>query len=135
MDTDEGIAGAAWVGDGGAVAGLIRRRLTTLVGEDPLLTEKLSRRSWEIDRIKEMQMPHLGLIDLLARNIHAQSRSAARFLARPIAFNSPRRTCGHVGRASQPLHAARGPMTGSAHRCVSSAMKGTRRNRPHSMVP
>jgi hypothetical protein len=88
MDTDEGIAGAAWVGDGGAVAGLIRRRLTTLVGEDPLLTEKLSRRSWEIDRIKEMQMPHLGLIDLLARNIHAQSRSAARFLARPKSLST-----------------------------------------------
>jgi hypothetical protein len=86
MDTDEGIAGAAWVGDGGAVAGLTRRRLTTLVGEDPLLTEKLSTRIWEIDRIKEMQMPHLGLIDLLARNIHAQSRSAAQFLARTNRF-------------------------------------------------
>jgi L-alanine-DL-glutamate epimerase-like enolase superfamily enzyme len=77
MDTDEGITGAVRVGDGEAVASLTRRRLKTLVGEDPLLTEKLWTRVWEIDRIEEMQMLHLGLIDLLAWDIKSKKAGLA----------------------------------------------------------
>lgn len=72
MDTDEGIIGSTRVGDGEAVASLTRRRLKALIGEDPLLTERLWTRIWEIDRIEEMQMLHLGLVDLLAWDIKSQ---------------------------------------------------------------
>jgi L-alanine-DL-glutamate epimerase-like enolase superfamily enzyme len=75
MDTDEGIIGAFRVGDGEAVASLTRRRLKALIGEDPLLTERLWTRIWEIDRIEEMQILHLGLIDLLAWDIKSKKAS------------------------------------------------------------
>jgi L-alanine-DL-glutamate epimerase-like enolase superfamily enzyme len=72
MDTDEGIVGAVFAGDGEAVASLTRRRLKALIGEDPLLTERLWTRIWEIDRIEEMHMLHLGLVDLLAWDIKSK---------------------------------------------------------------
>jgi len=72
MDTDEGIIGATKIGDGEAVASLTRRRLKSLIGEDPLMTERLWTRIWEIDRLEEMQMAHLGLIDLLAWDIKSK---------------------------------------------------------------
>ena len=76
MDTDEGVTGALRIGDGEAVASLTHRRLKSLIGEDPLMTERLWTRVWEIDRIEEMNMAHLGLVDLLAWDI--KSRKAAR---------------------------------------------------------
>jgi L-alanine-DL-glutamate epimerase-like enolase superfamily enzyme len=72
MDTDEGIIGSTRVADGEAVASLTRRRLKALIGEDPMLTERLWTRIWEIDRIEEMQMLHLGLVDLLAWDIKSR---------------------------------------------------------------
>jgi L-alanine-DL-glutamate epimerase-like enolase superfamily enzyme len=69
MDTDEGITGSVKIGDGEAVASLTRRRLKGFVGEDPLMTERLWTRIWEIDRLEEMNMAHLGLVDLLAWDI------------------------------------------------------------------
>ena len=72
MDTDEGIIGALKIGDGEAVASLTRRRLKSLIGEDPMMTERLWSRMWEIDRIEEMNMAHLGLIDLLAWDIKSR---------------------------------------------------------------
>ncbi len=72
MDTDEGITGGVKVGDGDAVASLTLRRLKPLIGEDPLLTERLWTRIWEIDRIEEMHMAHLGLADLLAWDIKSK---------------------------------------------------------------
>lgn len=72
MDTDAGITGSLKIGDGEAVASLTRRRLKPLIGEDPLLTERLWTRMWEIDRIEEMHMAHLGLVDLLAWDIKSK---------------------------------------------------------------
>ena len=63
MDTDEGITGAVWIGDGEAVASLTRRRLKALIGEDPLLTQKLWTRIWEIDRIEEMHDDAMLMLD------------------------------------------------------------------------
>ena len=60
------------IGDGDAVASLTRRRLKSLIGEDPLLTERLWTRIWEIDRIEEMNMAHFGLIDLLAWDLKSK---------------------------------------------------------------
>jgi L-alanine-DL-glutamate epimerase-like enolase superfamily enzyme len=72
MDTDEGITGVTKVGDGEAVASLTRRRLKSLIGEDPMMTERLWTLIWEIDRLEEMNMAHLGLIDLLAWDIKSK---------------------------------------------------------------
>jgi L-alanine-DL-glutamate epimerase-like enolase superfamily enzyme len=88
MDTDEGIIGSLKIGDGEAVASLTRRRLKPLIGEDPLMTERLWTRMWEIDRIEEMHMAHLGLIDLLAWDI--KSRKANLPLYQLIGGNDPK---------------------------------------------
>ena len=74
MDTDAGITGW-WREDrrGDMVADLVRRRLKTLVGCNPLLTEDLWRRVWEIDRVEEIHMGFLGLIDLLAWDIKSKA--------------------------------------------------------------
>ncbi len=87
MDTDEGIIGALKIGDGEAVASLTRRRLKSLIGEDPMMTERLWTRIWEIDRIEEMNMAHLGLIDLLAWDI--KSRKANLPLYQLLGGNNP----------------------------------------------
>ena len=72
MDTDEGITGATKIADGEAVASLTRRRLKGFVGDDPLMTERLWTKMWEIDRIEETKMAHLGLVDLLAWDIKSK---------------------------------------------------------------
>mgnify|MGYP000483560545 CR=1 FL=1 len=69
MDTDEGITGALEVGDGETIASLTRRRFKTLIGENPLMTERLWHLIWEIDRIEEVPIRYLGLIDQLAWDI------------------------------------------------------------------
>ena len=40
-----------------------------------MMTERLWTQMWEIDRLEEIQMDHLGLVDLLAWDI--KSRKAA----------------------------------------------------------
>ena len=87
MDTDAGITGSLKIGDGEAVASLTRRRLKPLIGEDPMLTERLWTRMWEIDRIEEMHLGHLGLIDLLAWDI--KSKVANLPLYQLIGGNNP----------------------------------------------
>jgi L-alanine-DL-glutamate epimerase-like enolase superfamily enzyme len=72
MDTDEGIIGATKIADGEAVASLTRRRLKSFIGDDALMTERLWTKMWEIDRIEETQMAHLGIIDLLAWDIKSK---------------------------------------------------------------
>ena len=88
MDTDAGITGSLKIGDGEAVASLTRRRLKPLIGEDPLMTERLWTRIWGIDRIEEMHMGHLGLIDLLAWDI--KSKKAGLPLYQLIGGNDPK---------------------------------------------
>jgi L-alanine-DL-glutamate epimerase-like enolase superfamily enzyme len=88
MDTDEGLTGAVKVGDGEAVASLTRRRLKALIGEDAMLTERLWTRVWEIDRIEEMHLGHLGLVDLLAWDI--KSKKAGLPVYQLIGGNDPK---------------------------------------------
>lgn len=63
VQTDEGIDGCVRANDGQTVASLVRRRLKTLIGRDPLMTEALWHEVWEIDRIEELHIRHLGLFD------------------------------------------------------------------------
>ena len=60
VDTDEGVTGCVQMEHGDAVVSLVRRRLKALIGEDPLMTERLWGLIWEIDRIEEMQLSQLG---------------------------------------------------------------------------
>lgn len=72
LDTDEDITGALRLKRGDAVFSLVRRRLKGLIGEDPLMTERLWRLVWEIDRVEDIHLEHLGIIDLLAWDIKAR---------------------------------------------------------------
>ena len=72
MDTDVGVTGSLKLSDGEAVASLTRRRLKPLIGEDPLMTERLWTLVWEIDRIEELHMQHLGIVHLLAWDIKSR---------------------------------------------------------------
>jgi L-alanine-DL-glutamate epimerase-like enolase superfamily enzyme len=88
MDTDSGVTGSTKTTDGEAVASLTRRRLKTLIGQDALMTEKLWTLVWEIDRVEEMHMRHLGLIDHLAWDI--KGRAAGMPVYKMIGGNSNR---------------------------------------------
>ena len=72
VDTDEGITGCVRMEQGDAVLSFVRRRLKGLVGEDPLLTERLWLLIWEIDRIEEMQLCQLAILDLIAWDIKSR---------------------------------------------------------------
>ena len=63
IDTDAGVTGAIESPRGDAVADLTRRRLKAFVGEDALMSERLWRRMWEVDRVEELQIAHFALLD------------------------------------------------------------------------
>lgn len=86
IDTDEGITGCVKINRGDAVLSLVRRRFKNLIGQDPLLTEHLWHLVWEIDRVEEMHLHHLGLIDLIAWDI--KSRKANMPLYKMLGGNS-----------------------------------------------
>ncbi len=88
MDTDEGITGCLKIGGGDAVASLVKRRFKKLIGQDPLLTEKLWHMVWEIDRVEEIHLRHLGLLDMLAWDI--KSRKAGMPLYRMLGGYDPK---------------------------------------------
>ena len=72
VDTDEGITGSIEIDRGDIVADITRRRLKTLIGENPLMTERLWSLVWELDRIEEFHMAHLGLLDQVAWDIKSR---------------------------------------------------------------
>jgi L-alanine-DL-glutamate epimerase-like enolase superfamily enzyme len=68
LGTDEGAEGVAMLprpGAGVLVADLVERVLRDqLVGQDPLQRELHWHRMWELDRIEELPLPVLGLVDI-----------------------------------------------------------------------
>jgi len=72
METDSGIHGVIEAGRGNAVIDLVERRFHEFIGENPLLTERMWRLVWELDRIEEFHMSSLGLIDMLCWDIKSQ---------------------------------------------------------------
>lgn len=72
VDTEAGITGHA-VGRGWIMFDLVRRRLKHLVGQDALATERLWHEVWEIDRLEEMPMYALGVLDLALWDIKSQA--------------------------------------------------------------
>lgn len=72
VDTDAGITGAIRVERGDMLADVTRRRLKSLIGENPMMTERLWKLVWELDRLEEFHIQILGLIDLVAWDIKAK---------------------------------------------------------------
>jgi L-alanine-DL-glutamate epimerase-like enolase superfamily enzyme len=72
METDAGLFGAMEINRGDAVLDLVRRRYHEFIGENPLLTERLWRMIWEIDRVEEIHMRQLGLLDVLCWDVKSQ---------------------------------------------------------------
>jgi L-alanine-DL-glutamate epimerase-like enolase superfamily enzyme len=65
ITTDDGVEGIATCSRGKILADLVERRLRSeLVGQDPLQKEWLWHRIWEIDRIEELPLYVLGLVDV-----------------------------------------------------------------------
>jgi L-alanine-DL-glutamate epimerase-like enolase superfamily enzyme len=88
VDTDEDIYGAMRVPLGPSVMSLAERRLKSLVGEDPLLTERLWWLIWEIDRIEEIPVRHLGILDCLLWDI--KSKKAGMPIYQMLGGNDPK---------------------------------------------
>jgi L-alanine-DL-glutamate epimerase-like enolase superfamily enzyme len=88
METDAGITGCLKVGRGDAVLSVVLRRFKKLIGENPLLTERLWQLVWEIDRLEEFQLHHMALIDMLAWDI--KSKKAALPLYQLLGGNNNR---------------------------------------------
>ncbi len=86
VDTDEGITGCVKINRGEAVMSAVQRRLKKLVGEDPLLGERLWHLVWEIDRLEEFQLHHMSLLDMAAWDI--KSRKAGLPLYKLLGGNS-----------------------------------------------
>ncbi|AHK46472.1 2-oxo-3-deoxygalactonate 6-phosphate aldolase and galactonate dehydratase [Ensifer adhaerens OV14] len=72
MDTDVGHFGAIEIGRGDALLDLVRRRYHTFIGENPLMTERMWALMWEIDRIEEVHLRSLGLLDMLCWDVKSQ---------------------------------------------------------------
>ncbi|MEU6718093.1 enolase C-terminal domain-like protein [Nonomuraea sp. NPDC046802] len=68
IGTDAGVEGVAIArrpGSAAALSDLVDRHLKELlVGKDPLQREQLWHQIWELDRIEEMPLPLLGMVDI-----------------------------------------------------------------------
>lgn len=74
VETDEGYIGHASSGRGYRLADIVRRRFKReFVGLDPLLTEDLWWRIWELDRLEEFAVHDLGLLDIACWDIKSQA--------------------------------------------------------------
>jgi L-alanine-DL-glutamate epimerase-like enolase superfamily enzyme len=73
IKTDEGIDGVAYAARGPIFVDLVDRRLRgILIGQDPLLKEHLWHEAWEIDRIEELPIYALGVIDIALWDLTAK---------------------------------------------------------------
>lgn len=72
METDAGVYGATEIPRGDSLLDLVCRRYHTFLGENPLMTERMWSLMWEIDRIEEVHMRALGLLDILCWDIKSQ---------------------------------------------------------------
>ncbi|MAE62133.1 MAG: racemase [Planctomycetaceae bacterium] len=88
IETDAGPTGHAVTGRGWSVIDLTRRRFKSLIGLDPLLTERAWHEIWELDRLEEFPMYQLGLIDTALWDL--KSKVAAMPLYQLLGGNDPR---------------------------------------------
>ncbi|MGI8483710.1 MAG: enolase C-terminal domain-like protein, partial [Thermomicrobiales bacterium] len=63
--TDDGVTGVAYSSHGTIMKDIVDRRLREeLIGADPLMKEYLWHRVWELDRLEEIPIYGLGLVDM-----------------------------------------------------------------------
>jgi L-alanine-DL-glutamate epimerase-like enolase superfamily enzyme len=73
IKTDEGVDGVSYAARGPIIVDLVDRRLRDiLIGQNPLNKEHLWREAWEIDRIEELPLYALGIIDIALWDITAK---------------------------------------------------------------
>ncbi|WP_136661269.1 enolase C-terminal domain-like protein [Nitratireductor sp. XY-223] len=72
METESGESGFITVEMGDAVYDVVRRRFAHFVGENPMMTEALWTRVWEVDRMEEFHQRQLGLIDMLCWDLKSK---------------------------------------------------------------
>ena len=72
VETDEGYIGHAG-GSGPRFLDVVRRRFRQFVGENPLNTEDLWWKIWELDRLEEFQVHDLGMLDIACWDIKSQA--------------------------------------------------------------
>jgi len=71
--TDEGVSGVAHGSRGTIVRDIVDRRIRDeLIGADPLMKEYLWERIWELDRIEEIPIYGLGLVDVALWDLTAK---------------------------------------------------------------
>lgn len=73
MDTDVGITASVEINRGHLIGDLTKRRFKSLIGKNALMTEELWHEIWELDRVEELHMAALGLIDELAWDLKSQA--------------------------------------------------------------
>ena len=73
IETDEGISGEAQGGHGAIMRDIVDRHLRKdLIGQDPLMKEELWKRVWELDRLEEIPIYGLGLVDIALWDLTAK---------------------------------------------------------------
>jgi len=71
VETDAGYVGYAQYHRD--ISEIVRDRFRTLVGTDPMMTEKVWHLVWELDRLEEFNMQVLGLVDTACWDIKSQA--------------------------------------------------------------
>ncbi len=72
--TDEGLEGVCSMGRGAVIADMVERRIKpALIGQDPIMKEKLWELMWEIDRIEEFPIYVLGMVDIALWDLTAKA--------------------------------------------------------------
>ncbi|WP_210529975.1 enolase C-terminal domain-like protein [Rubellimicrobium arenae] len=72
METDSGLTGEIILDRGEQAFDLIRRRFHHFVGADPLRTERLWHLLWEVDRVEEIPMRFMGVLDQLSWDLKSK---------------------------------------------------------------
>ena len=72
METDTGISAVTSHAEGDLVFDMVRRRFHHFIGENPLLTERMWQLVWEVDRIEEISLRILGMLDILCWDVKSQ---------------------------------------------------------------
>lgn len=72
METDTGDTGFVTVEMGDAVHDVVRRRFAHFIGENPLMTEAMWTKVWEVDRMEEFHQRQLGIMDLLCWDLKSK---------------------------------------------------------------
>ena len=72
METECGHSGFITVEMGDAVFDLVRRRFAHFIGDNPLLTEQAWKKVWEVDRVEEFHIRHLGQLDVLCWDLKSK---------------------------------------------------------------